>query len=549
MTTKGRTDSKKLNIFLYLFAVIFILLFLIYTQSKQALNYLQSRETTGYLTIHELSSQRISDPDTPTGTKKEYILNIRDISEGDNYLVFYQVHHYVEIYLDGQLVYSLMPKNDNPVCKSTGCSWVTFPLYPKDTDREIRVVLTPVYKAVEHRQTEFLAGSRYAIFNRQLEADLPALGMGFVAIIVGITFISISLFSMIQYNNANSLVFLGLFSVCIGLWKITDVRSATILFPQNAILMAQLSLLMLPMSAASFAFFIKKQIEKSQYKVLNCACLLPAIAVILQLLLQRTGTRDLRETLIVSHITIGVTALATCYAIISEWRKMKSDRRNSIKYICFFFCCAGVVLDLTLYYLTGTSNDILNTLSVFLTYIIIMGVISVIELNRQASIDFSTGLNNRNKCNELLLDESVLTEETCLIMFDLNQLKKINDSQGHKAGDHLIQTFAQILRQCTPKHDFLGRYGGDEFIAIIKNNNEQNILNILTDISNAAEAHNALSPDLPLTYSAGYALSTTYPDHTLRMLMEKADYNMYQEKKAYYETLSEANGNESSDSL
>ena len=192
MTTKGRTDSKKLNIFLYLFAVIFILLFLIYTQSKQALNYLQSSETTGYLTIHELSSQRISDPDTPTGTKKEYILNIRDISEGDNYLVFYQVHHYVEIYLDGQLVYSLMPKNDNPVCKSTGCSWVTFPLYPKDTDREIRVVLTPVYKAVEHRQTEFLAGSRYAIFNRQLEADLPALGMGFVAIIVGITFISIS---------------------------------------------------------------------------------------------------------------------------------------------------------------------------------------------------------------------------------------------------------------------------------------------------------------------------------------------------------------------
>ena len=42
-------------------------------------------------------------------------IHIRDISEGDNYLVFYQVHHYVEIYLDGQLVYSLMPKNDNPV--------------------------------------------------------------------------------------------------------------------------------------------------------------------------------------------------------------------------------------------------------------------------------------------------------------------------------------------------------------------------------------------------------------------------------------------------
>lgn len=539
MTTKDRTGIKKISAFLYLFAIIFILLFLIYTQIKQRLNYYQSRETTGRLIVHELSSQTLSDPDTPTGTKKEYILNIRDISEGDNYLVFYQVHHYVEIYLDGTLVYSLMPEKKNTICKSTGCSWVTFPLYPKDAEKEIRVVLTPAYKEVEHRQTEFLAGSRYAIFNHQLETDLPALSLGFVAIIIGITFISISLFSMIQYSNANSLVFLGLFSVFIGLWKLTDVRSSTILFPQNSILMAQLSLLMLPMAAASFAFFINKQIEKSQYKLLNFSCLFPAFAVITQLLLQFTGIKDLRETLSISHITIGLTAVATCFAIFSEWKKMKSDRRNSIKYICFFFCCTGVAFDLILYYLTGTSNDILNTLSVFLTYIIIMGVISVIELNRQANIDFSTGLYNRNKCNELMGDESSLPEETCLIMFDLNQLKKINDSHGHKAGDHLIQNFAQILKQNMPRHTFLGRYGGDEFIAIIPNCNEQNVLKILTDISDAAAKQNDANPDLPLTYSAGYALSTMYPDYTLRMLMEKADYNMYQNKKTYYETLSE----------
>ena len=52
-------------------------------------------------------------------------------------------------------------------------------------------------------------------------------------------------------------------------------------------------------------------------------------------------------------------------------------------------------------------------------------------------------------------------------MFELNNLKTANDTMGHSAGDRLIMDFARLLRSVIPDKDFVGRYGGDEFMAVI----------------------------------------------------------------------------------
>ena len=54
------------------------------------------------------------------------------------------------------------------------------------------------------------------------------------------------------------------------------------------------------------------------------------------------------------------------------------------------------------------------------------------------------------------------------LFFDLNDLKEVNDTLGHIAGDTLIMNFAHIIRtSITSKRYFVGRYGGDEFIALL----------------------------------------------------------------------------------
>lgn len=164
---------------------------------------------------------------------------------------------------------------------------------------------------------------------------------------------------------------------------------------------------------------------------------------------------------------------------------------------------------------------------------------SILELTHQATLDFSTGLFNRSCCCERIHDDTVIQKETCLIMFDLNQLKKINDTLGHEAGDEVIAHFAEILRQNIPGSAFLGRYGGDEFIAIMETCDRDMTDKILTDVSRGTEKYNASGCRTEISFSAGYAFSADYPDCRMLTLMEKADEKMYENKKEFYKNLKE----------
>ena len=63
-------------------------------------------------------------------------------------------------------------------------------------------------------------------------------------------------------------------------------------------------------------------------------------------------------------------------------------------------------------------------------------------LEQKAFVDAHTGLPNKNACNELLNKKDIITGSTACIMFDLNNLKTVNDTMGHSAGDQLIMNFA-----------------------------------------------------------------------------------------------------------
>ena len=59
-----------------------------------------------------------------------------------------------------------------------------------------------------------------------------------------------------------------------------------------------------------------------------------------------------------------------------------------------------------------------------------------------------------------------MTEKVALCVFDLNNLRVINNSLGHEKGDAYIRNFAQLLYEIVPKEYFVGRNGGDEFIVL-----------------------------------------------------------------------------------
>ena len=153
-------------------------------------------------------------------------------------------------------------------------------------------------------------------------------------------------------------------------------------------------------------------------------------------------------------------------------------------------------------------------------------------LRQKVYLDEATGLPNKNKCEEILASEEPLTdrESTAVMVFDLNNLRIINDRQGHERGDQYIRSFAEQLRAALPEKYFVGRDGGDEFIAVLKQVDHEQVKECLQMIREQTERYSKNHPDMPLSYAVGYALSTDFLGSNMKDLFRYADKNMYVDK-------------------
>lgn len=148
-------------------------------------------------------------------------------------------------------------------------------------------------------------------------------------------------------------------------------------------------------------------------------------------------------------------------------------------------------------------------------------------LQRKVYLDSATGLPNKNKCEELLDEPTPPSADTGVCSFDLNNLRRINNSMGHEAGDAYIHRFAVCLRASMPQEQFVGRNGGDEFIAVTHGLNKEEIEQCLAKVRKDMAEESKEHPDTPLSYAVGFALAEDFPDSTMRELFHYADKNMY----------------------
>ena len=90
---------------------------------------------------------------------------------------------------------------------------------------------------------------------------------------------------------------------------------------------------------------------------------------------------------------------------------------------------------------------------------------------RESGYDRLTGIYNRGRVLDMLTHEKIRFDRgagpLCVCLVDIDELKDINDTRGHRAGDLALQCVAQIARDELRAIDFIGRYGGDEFLLVL----------------------------------------------------------------------------------
>jgi diguanylate cyclase (GGDEF)-like protein len=116
-----------------------------------------------------------------------------------------------------------------------------------------------------------------------------------------------------------------------------------------------------------------------------------------------------------------------------------------------------------------------------------------------------------------------------IVMIDLDQFKRVNDSRGHLQGDHVLQSVAQALRRSTREVDVAGRYGGDEFVVVLADTNqEEGRAAGNRFVAAIREVGMKVDPTNPITASAG--LSIARPGDTVASVLKRADDFAYSAK-------------------
>jgi diguanylate cyclase (GGDEF)-like protein len=152
------------------------------------------------------------------------------------------------------------------------------------------------------------------------------------------------------------------------------------------------------------------------------------------------------------------------------------------------------------------------------------------ELFERASNDALTGLSNRRVFEERIhgMMESAKRHHhpLSMISMDLDKFKMINDNLGHQAGDEVLRSVAQVLKQAVRSTDLLIRMGGDEFLLILDNTDLQNARILAERLCVAVDALNIWADDTTkLGVSIG--LSQLKQEESLKQWLERTDDILY----------------------
>lgn len=467
-----------------------------------------------------------------------YHLKIDGLTVNNNTLLFYTNHQEVFVYIEGEQVYSLK-RADSAFGHTPGAMWnmITLPLDVK----EIQVKVSQVYPELSKQIPQFELGNSNNIYRGVVAGAAVEIIMSGAIVVIGLALLMYWLIVFWKTDQQRALLYLGLFAVIFGIWNVGETKFAVFLF-ENRAFFSYLAFTSLMTMGLPAIYFFKEFLEvedKILYKVFGGYIV--AQTVVCQVL-HLTGIAGVKQTANYTMVGIVLILVYLLYAIIKGIVARKNIKKIAINIIGMLILVVTAVIDMSSYYMDVMRAEKVAKVG-FLIYAIILGLETTrvareklqeeqkMELLKEMAVkDMLTGCYNRNAYSEAIGDMDSLAGVQ-MVVFDLNDLKKCNDTKGHKAGDKYISDAAAMIMRIFGSLGNVYRIGGDEFCIITKGINdvsfEQKKEHMKREVGHYLVDH----PESGFGIACGYATYQADLDETIEDIRHRADISMYENKK------------------
>ena len=278
-------------------------------------------------------------------------------------------------------------------------------------------------------------------------------------------------------------------------------------------------------------------------------------------ILQMTGLCRFPKLLKVQHLIMGMMVIYLVWMFVSDIRHKRL--KNAVLFAGVVVMVSFAVTDLVRFnvekYISMASGR--RYVGGFSIGVMIFIVSMMIDFSRNvtralydaaegealkklAYTDALTGLANRRSCEDAFdeLDADTQKKEYAVAVFDLNNLKQVNDGLGHEEGDAFIKSFGDILREVFSGDGLVGRTGGDEFLVILNDVPTEKINMLIRQMEELIEKKNREHLHWNLSTAYGIGEHGKEPEKSARQLYKLADERMYACKQEMKQKSAASNG-------
>ena len=456
---------------------------------------------------------------------------------------------YYQLYVDDMLLQDVYNPSSQEVKDSFGRKYSMIPIEKSMAGKTIVMKIVLIY---DEKSTTFLEvtlglpqGHLLHFAREKMISILTCIIFFFVGILLVVVDIPINM----RKEKNHELLALGLFSLAVGMWGLISTHAIEYFTGNGRTtqIAACLFLILIPLPLFIYIRYSRGLFTSREVSVY---AILSFIEFLVVWILEITNTADVQITLKFTHIVLGIGVLLLVSLL---FRKRKIHEGNEETGIFHLFrgigliaIVLGAIIDFFRYYQRNVADNAVFVRFGLLLFIMCFGVASMEKTIRAVKIgvkaelvgrlayeDGLTGLANRTAFNERLEMLQMKQDSVALIMFDVNDLKKVNDNLGHQNGDEMLVKSASLILD---SFETIGgecyRIGGDEFVVILC------VDNILEAVTNGLQAlkgyvkeyneQEYLKYQIHIAY--GYAILAE-EKCDVNQLYEIADHRMYECKK------------------